>query len=89
MYSVAALVLITLLAFALPGRVVAGLAAVLAAVGLLITFYIALAIIASACSGTPPVDVSGEPLPTGFATAVRWRCWRSAWSGSTSSRRAP
>jgi hypothetical protein len=68
-YSVAALVLITLLAYALPGRVVAGLAAVLAAVGLLITFYNALAIIASVLSGTPPVDVGGEPLPTGFATA--------------------
>jgi hypothetical protein len=61
--------LITLLAYALPGRIVAGLAAVLAAVGLLITFYNALAIIATVLSGTPPVDVGGEPLPTGFATA--------------------
>jgi hypothetical protein len=68
LYSVAALVVIAWLAFALPGRIVAGLAAVLGGVGLLIYFYLALAVIASVFSGTAPVDVSGEHLPTGLAT---------------------
>jgi hypothetical protein len=69
MYAVAALFVITWLAFALPGRVVAGLAAVLASIGLLTYFYLALAVITSTLSGTAPVVVSGEHLPTGFASA--------------------
>ncbi len=67
MYAVSALVLITLLAFSLPGRVVASLAAVLAAVGLLVYFYLALAVIARTYSGTAHVVVSEENLPSGFA----------------------
>jgi hypothetical protein len=69
-YAVSGLVLTTLVAFALPSRVVAGIVAVLTAVGLLIFFYLAIAVIANTVSGAAPVVTAGGEQPTtGFATA--------------------
>lgn len=65
LWAVAAIVVAAVLVFALPGRVVASLAAVLALVGLLIQFYYALAVAARAMTGTVTEQiVSHHPPPT-------------------------
>ena len=65
LWAVAAIVVAAMLVFALPGRVVASLAAVLAVIGLLIQFYYALAVAARAMTGTVTEQiVSHDPSPT-------------------------
>lgn len=63
LYAVTAIVVAAVLAFALPDRVIASIAAVLAAVGLLIVFYCGLAVLAHVWAGTALEDVNGYSAP--------------------------
>lgn len=72
--AVAAAAAAAVLAGLLPTRVLAPLATALAAFGLLVFFYVALAVIAKIASGTPPIapmiDLSSKPSPTGWGPAA-------------------
>ena len=69
-WSVAALVIAGALVSWLPTRAVATLVAVLAAVGLLVYFYLALAVLAKVLSGNAPVEIGTS-------------AWTSALTGGT------
>lgn len=69
LWAIAALVVAAVLVFALPARVVAGIAAVLALGGLLVHFYYALAVVAHGLAGTVPEQPVGPEPPTGLAAA--------------------
>ena len=69
LWAVAAIVVASVLVYALPGRIVAGLAAVLAVGGLLIQFYYGLAVIAHGLSDTAPEQAVGSGSTTGLAIA--------------------
>lgn len=69
LWAVAAIVVAAVLVFAVPNRIVASLAAVLALVGLLIHFYYGLAVIAHVASGTTSEQTVGNAPPTGLAVA--------------------
>lgn len=67
--AVLAVVVAGVLAHVLPIRALASAAGVLAVAGVLIIFYLALAIIARVLSGTDPVFIGNDPLPPGIALA--------------------
>ncbi|KAA0097743.1 hypothetical protein CIW49_18095 [Mycolicibacterium sp. P1-18] len=69
LWAVAAIVVAAVLVFALPGRVAASLAAVLALGGLLIQFYYGLAVVAHGLSDTAPEQAVGDGSTTGLAIA--------------------
>ncbi|MFI5510113.1 hypothetical protein ACIA48_21820 [Mycobacterium sp. NPDC051804] len=72
--AVAAVAVTAILAGALPTRLLAPVATVLAGFGLLVYFYVALAVIAKVASGTMPVDplmrLSTSPAQTEWGTAA-------------------
>jgi hypothetical protein len=68
--SVAAVAVAAVLVGALPTRLLAPVATVLAAVGLLVIFYVSLAVIARVASGTAPITPTMEIGPT--AASAEW-----------------
>lgn len=72
--AVAAAAAAALAAGLMPTRVLAPLATALAAFGLLVFFYVAIAVIAKIASGTPPIapmiDLSAKPSPSGWGQAA-------------------
>ena len=72
--SVAAVAVAAVLVGALPTRLLAPVATVLAAIGLLVFFYVGLAVIAKVASGTAPVtptiELSATPAPAEWGPAA-------------------
>jgi hypothetical protein len=72
--AVAAVAVAATLAGALPTRLLAPVATVLAGLGLLVYFYVALAVIAKVASGTAPVEpyiqLGASPAPTEWGNAA-------------------
>lgn len=72
--AAAAAAVAAVLAGALPTRLLAPVVTVLAAFGLLVIFYVALAVIAKVTSGTPPVlsftEIGATPAPTEWGPAA-------------------
>jgi hypothetical protein len=66
--SVAFVVLAATLVAVLPTRTIGAVAAVLAAVGLLVYFYVGLAIIAKVLSGTARLDIGPQSFPSALVT---------------------
>lgn len=69
LWAAAAIVVAAVMAFALPDRIIAGIAAFLALGGLLIQFYYGLAVIARALSGTVTEQFVAPDPPTPMAIA--------------------